>query len=711
MNSGIRWPWPSVILIILFILSGGFLFFPSPVDGLSWYPVHLLTAAAVLGLTLFVPVGRRGARERLAALPFQSAVLVVSAAAVKILLDRIPLVPLVFFLAFPFSVFASRLSLFWIPGAVLGAMATGLWIFQANPYLAQWASAFALFSLALTLAMAGRSDRYDSLRRRYDRILADARDMGRRISELDLDTAGLEFLSQRERMKTSAVLEEDELLQRSMELGRHLLNATAAILLVPENSGMYRVRAATVSRSYSGRVTNEPIPGDSGIISLARERGGHLVVNDIRPGSPIVPLYNDTVPVRSLMVKIPRSDPSGDGRHPDHILYFDSLHQDAFPDDPVLEARLNIFCGFLSQIMKRDSLLKKVTWEVRSKAAISRYAQSLTRTLDPEEIARGAVKAIQKAVPRCEGAAFLLNDDRVVVVCARGDALQSLQGSVIQRTESSQIGLLLKVGREIILGSRRTKQSPYFHANENLGRIASFAAVPSHINEEGEDRLFAVLVGVSSHEEVFDRESVSDIRAIADITAQALANALKHRKIEELSRTDGLTGLLNHRTFQEVLASRIERVGREYERSLAVVMVDVDHFKEVNDVYGHPVGDEVLRELAGLLKTGVRELDAVARYGGEEFALVLDNVDDRMARKITEKLKQAVDRHEFRTAAGSLHLTVSMGYAVLTQGDTVSKQEILDMADRALYSAKRGGRNRTVDYRDLKGSSAPMARP
>ncbi len=709
MSSEIRWPRASVILILLLALSVGFLVFPTPIDSLSWYPLHLLMAAALLASSIWVSSEKGRFRDSPQSLPVQSALLVVAGGCVKLLIAMVPLIPLVFFVGYPFSRFALSMRLLWLPAALLAGVAGGRSLFLGDFSLVPWALVFGLYSLPLGRAVARRAVRFDYLKKTHDRLIQDARDMGRRIREQEGDP--LKFLSEREKMEASAALGEDALLQGFMSLGCYFMNAMSGILLIPEGPDEFRIRAATVSRSYSEYVSNEPISGGKGIIRLALEREGQLILNDVRPGSVPIPFYAERVPVRSLLIKIIPASDSTEGSGVRYILYFDSTAQDAFPGGDYFENRLRIFCDLLTRVMETESILQRVAWDAHSKSAISEFAKSLTRTLDPDEIARNAVEAIRRGVPRCEGAAFLLNDGGIKVTAVDGGLLEGLEEKQIRRSEPSLMGLLIRNENEIVLDRERSKPSPFFFQKEKLGKVSSFSGIPSVIDKEGEKRLMAVLVGVSSEGGVFGADSINGLRILADITAQALDNAMTHRKVAEMSRTDGLTGLLNHKTFQEVLLKRIERVGRDYEKSLAVVMVDVDYFKKVNDQYGHPVGDEVLRELAAVLRKGVRELDAVARYGGEEFAIILDNVDTKTTRKIVEKIRLSVQEHEFTTSAGSLRQSVSMGYAILTQEDTISKQDLLEMADRALYAAKKQGRNRSVDYQNTEKTRTGTAGP
>jgi two-component system cell cycle response regulator len=162
----------------------------------------------------------------------------------------------------------------------------------------------------------------------------------------------------------------------------------------------------------------------------------------------------------------------------------------------------------------------------------------------------------------------------------------------------------------------------------------------------------------------------------------------------EQSVTDGLTGLHNRRYFDAHLASAIARAQADA-KPLCVLAFDIDHFKGVNDTFGHDGGDDVLRDFADRLRRGVRGIDLVARYGGEEFVLVMPETDRAFAASVAERLRGEVERAPFKTRAGrSLAVTVSIGIAEWQPGDT--PPSLMKRADEALYAAKRGGRNRVV---------------
>jgi diguanylate cyclase (GGDEF)-like protein len=159
-----------------------------------------------------------------------------------------------------------------------------------------------------------------------------------------------------------------------------------------------------------------------------------------------------------------------------------------------------------------------------------------------------------------------------------------------------------------------------------------------------------------------------------------------------LATTDGLTGLSNRRSLFH-LAERSFAAATRYGRPLTALMFDIDHFKRVNDTYGHGVGDEVLREIARRCESGVREVDILGRYGGEEFVALLPETGLDGAMGVAERLRTSVGGTPIETSAGPIPITISAGVAALG-GGCASLKDLLEQADAALYDAKHSGRNR-----------------
>jgi diguanylate cyclase (GGDEF)-like protein len=188
-------------------------------------------------------------------------------------------------------------------------------------------------------------------------------------------------------------------------------------------------------------------------------------------------------------------------------------------------------------------------------------------------------------------------------------------------------------------------------------------------------------------------ETESDLAlAFADQAVIAIQNARMFEEMRRLAITDGLTGIFNRRHFFSLAEHEFQRL-RRYHHPLSALMIDVDHFKTLNDSYGHAAGDEVLRQIAQRCQNNVREVDLIARYGGEEFVVLLPNSDVAAARQAAERLMRCIADEPFPTAQGPLAVTISVGVA--TADETMPDvSALLNRADNALYRAKRQGRNR-----------------
>lgn len=167
-----------------------------------------------------------------------------------------------------------------------------------------------------------------------------------------------------------------------------------------------------------------------------------------------------------------------------------------------------------------------------------------------------------------------------------------------------------------------------------------------------------------------------------------------HEEIYRLTTIDGLTETYNKRFFLDALERELNRSQR-YDRQLALALFDIDHFKSVNDRFGHLAGDYVLRELSGLIAQNVRRQDILARYGGEEFAIILPEIDKESAASVCEKLRELTEKHVFSYNGADIPVTISLGIQPFDQSFE-GVEEFIARADAKLYAAKQAGRNRVV---------------
>jgi len=229
--------------------------------------------------------------------------------------------------------------------------------------------------------------------------------------------------------------------------------------------------------------------------------------------------------------------------------------------------------------------------------------------------------------------------------------------------------------------------------------IRSILVIPIIFHEEIIGTLF---LRTSRARHAFTKHEIKLCQAIANASANPLYNAYLFEKLgnekshlEKLAVTDYLTGLYNSRYFYYRLAEEYSRSVR-HSFHLSCLMLDIDFFKDVNDRYGHRAGDNILKELAQLLKHYMRRSDVLARYGGEEFIILLPQTDENGALAKAESLRGYIEKHPFRGLKGERNLSVSIGLATHPDHRATNKEDLITLADDALYTAKAQGRNRVV---------------
>ncbi len=340
-----------------------------------------------------------------------------------------------------------------------------------------------------------------------------------------------------------------------------------------------------------------------------------------------------------------------------------------------------------------DELLTYVTELEGSRDALranfGRLGDTLSATLDLDTLVPVVLETAMTSVGAHAGLVMLGDENGGLTVHAEhGMRTRSLAVPDAIVVGDGLLGSVAATGLTArgVIGS-----TPELHAGPAEPQSGSVLAValrrPPHVF--GVIALFA-----PTNPHGFDDAAESSLTALAGPASIAVENVLLHDEATRASTIDQMTGLWNYRYLMTSLNREIERANR-FDRSLSVLMLDLDHFKRVNDTYGHPRGDTVLREFAARVQAEVREVDTVARYGGEEFAVVLPETTAAGAENLAERICAAIRAQPF-TADGTeipLRVTVSIGGAVYPEHGT-SSRDLIHAADRALYSAKEGGRDR-----------------
>jgi two-component system, cell cycle response regulator len=205
------------------------------------------------------------------------------------------------------------------------------------------------------------------------------------------------------------------------------------------------------------------------------------------------------------------------------------------------------------------------------------------------------------------------------------------------------------------------------------------------------DQVLGAITLAAARPNQFREQTREMLRVISHQVGVSLQNARMYQSMEQRATTDGLTGLTNHRAFQERLEhlhALAERTNQKY----SIILTDIDHFKSINDTYGHPIGDQVLKKVSAIFAGRARKVDIVARYGGEEFVLVLPDTDAIGAEHFANKIREEVAEQVMASEHGNFKITISMGIAEFP-ADGAHRLELIEKADQALYYCKEHGRN------------------
>ncbi|WP_320669562.1 diguanylate cyclase [Patulibacter defluvii] len=323
--------------------------------------------------------------------------------------------------------------------------------------------------------------------------------------------------------------------------------------------------------------------------------------------------------------------------------------------------------------------------------AFNAMSRQLRRRLDELHAERGRLRAAIRRI----GETFAANLDREglleIVAQAAADGVRAEVGrarlTVEGRDEVALTGEL--DGLETVLDAAEAR---VLGGNDGLVSDGDLHALAVVMGTEG--GLHGV-VAVARREVPFTAADAEMVAYLSGQAAVSLENVGRHEEAEREAHTDALTGLANRRRFDELLAAAVDRAHRDG-RPVSLLVLDLDRFKEINDQHGHQTGDQVLREVAWTLRSGVRGIDAPARLGGEEFGVILPATDAAGAITLAERLRIGVEQIRITTAAGrELRVTTSVGIGTVP-GAAAESGELVALADGALYRAKREGRNRTI---------------
>ena len=357
----------------------------------------------------------------------------------------------------------------------------------------------------------------------------------------------------------------------------------------------------------------------------------------------------------------------------------------------------------LDQVRQGAAELVRAREDAESRRTMVDILHEVTDELSPEEIYHVVARRVARALNTSHCSVVLAKSGDKVGIVATAFEDPSVINYRIQLELYPEIRSALATQLPVLVED--VPSSPlYAEIRERWAKqgtvvhIRSVIALPFSLD--------AAQIGVfflrrTGEEPPFDAEDVEFANTVIKAAVSAIQRAriiettkADNARLEVLARTDPLTQLLNRRVLVERLSQEVERA-RRYDGKITLLMIDLDHFKRVNDQYGHLVGDDVLRDVAGLLRAAVRAVDVVARYGGEEFVIVLPETPAPGALAFAERLRERIEETDFSAHPhGTFHLTTSIGMSTFPGTRVDSGEDLLARADEALYRAKADGRNR-----------------
>ena len=329
--------------------------------------------------------------------------------------------------------------------------------------------------------------------------------------------------------------------------------------------------------------------------------------------------------------------------------------------------------------------------EFKAVYPISQRLATLAREADVRDLLLRSAGQLVAA----DGAAVVMTDEletRYVIEAGHGWPAD-FRGREVGLDERTWAAWVLRSAEEAYLLDNLAGQEermPVLVLDEGAGRGDSLLAVPLRAR----NRTLGALV-LTAPRGAFDASFRRVVEILANQAAATISLIKDREQQRQLAVRDGLTGLYNRRAFNELLVTAIANEDRREGGRFGLVLVDLDHFKQLNDTYGHPAGDAALRSIARLLAQHLRKGDQAARYGGEEFVVILPGSDEKRAAQAAERLRSAIEKHRLVFEGARIPLAASFGVAVWP-ADGREPESLLASTDRALYAAKEAGRNRVM---------------
>ena len=602
-----------------------------------------------------------------------------------------PFYPLVYLLIACLVSFLPRSSGFTLVGAALvfdallvfsGRSPRASTFLTHGAFLLLFAGAYHAV-LAARLQMARKAES-DAVRNRLREVEERARTFRLISSGTQESFPGVQ---DQEKWLLAAVKEIEGAVGTALEIGELALQAhTCAALLLTSDDRHLKLHDC---RSASDRVQRDRIPSGEGLLGGVLKRGAPVRIASASPLN--AGHYEPGAPPIHALLAVPIMESSGRVRG---VVLADRLIH-----EPFTEGDEKLLSTLASEVLRAIEVERVMTYIRKTRDEKDRFfraIEELNRAGAPDQVFVAVLESARQlaGLDFCAVTLVSESDGQRVHRVARLSGVSSPGKALEGKTFADNNGLVSNVvryGAPLPGRDLRAMDRPVVFDEETV--IRGLGALKIFPLTAG-DRILGTLVAGSRKKGPLDTDVLRMLEVLAIQAGQAVLRAQLFEQMEKMATTDGLTGLFNHRTFQ-AKADEALATARRYGRKCSLILTDIDHFKSVNDTYGHPIGDVVLRGVAKVIREKAREADVVARYGGEEFAIVMPETDQKGAQAIAERIREAVRSETFQTEMGPLKVTISLGIATFAD-DAKDKQGLVELADQCLYFAKRNGRNQVI---------------
>ncbi len=498
----------------------------------------------------------------------------------------------------------------------------------------------------------------------------------------------------------ATVMSIEESFKLEFSIIKNLLGLNTLALFLYDESKK-RLKPVYHLSDYSENLIDEKIDADSGLFSAVINSKEPIVVNSEDRSIRGQVYYKKAMKIKSFI------GANVCERIRDIVLLRGIIIADR-TEQPFTDEHRRIFSmlsDFIGSYVQTQRLLHNITVEREQKAKFFEASRRFNDALTLEQVMEASVESAKVISGAISDIIITLPDgenslrQKFVFIHSENENIKKYEGKTI-KDNSPVIKLVAEHRIKFPTKDFKGDITSIYGEQYRIEGISSIKVLPLITRGDALIGTFAVCTRNGlflNEEETYMLETMSNILAIS------IENGIVVKKINDLATTDGLTGLFNHRVFQEKMDEVIARANRSQGR-FSLALTDIDFFKKINDTYGHPVGDKVLKGLSALLKKMARETDIVARYGGEEFAIIMEGTDEQGAYTFGERIRKEVEKLVFDGGEKTFGITISMGIATFFL-DANQKKELIGCADQALYYSKKNGRNQVWNYHRIKEKS------